>query len=476
MRAPSEAGTHQADRPAVPDRPAISGRSDKHNRHHRPGSPHRDDVLIALCGLLGGLVLWWLGLYSDRNQADDVGRSWVLLPLAAMCLAVLGRRAAQPWALLLATVALAGDMATGSLLATVVLFADSVYAAGLYGPARLARALLPTSVAVTVAVTFGLLAVLRTPQVLPLGALAATVTVLPAWEGVVIRNHRDAASAERLRAEQTALLAEMDRVQAVASERARMARELHDVVANHLSAIAVHSTAALSLTGADDARTADHDALTVIRENSVQGLAEMRRLIALLRETADQSAADGPHGPRGPTDDASPTLDALDALLVRAHDGAGDTGLDFALYDERDGGPDSRTPLPAPVELAAYRVVQEAVTNALKHAAPGTVDVRLRPGGTPAAPLTVRVTSPLPDGPRDRRRDDPSEDGYPPDHDGPPEAGDPRAPGGGSGLIGMRERVELLGGTLHTGPVSDPEGTRRWEVRAELPVAERTSR
>ncbi len=62
-----------------------------------------------------------------------------------------------------------------------------------------------------------------------------------------MRNHRDAAESARLRAEQTALLAEMDRAQAVTAERARMARELHDMVANHLSAIAIHSTAALSL-------------------------------------------------------------------------------------------------------------------------------------------------------------------------------------------------------------------------------------
>ena len=197
----------------------------------------------------------------------------------------------------------------GSLLATVVVFTDIVYAAVIYGSARVSRAVLPVSVAFTVAVTCALLAVFRTPETLLLGAFSAGVTIAPAWTGVIIRDHRNAAAAERLRAEQTALLAEMDRVQAVTAERARMARELHDVVANHLSAIAIHSTAALSLSDggpdgsgerkeADDrSHTTTRTALGVIRENSVQGLAEMRRLIGLLqgRLGKGRRAPDLPH-------------------------------------------------------------------------------------------------------------------------------------------------------------------------------------
>ncbi len=126
-------------------------------------------------------------------------------------------------------------------------------------------------------------AVWRVPEALLIGLVVGAVTFAPASTGLIVRNHRDAADAARLQAEQTALLAEMDRVQAVTAERSRMARELHDMVANHLSAIAIHSTAALSL---DDPGTS-REALTVIRENSVQGLAEMRRLIGILRDGAD---------------------------------------------------------------------------------------------------------------------------------------------------------------------------------------------
>ena len=408
--------------------------------------PHRDGVLIALAGLTGGLVLWWFGLSSNPASRERYG-AWALLPLCVMCLAALGRRTAQPWTLAVAVVALAGDLATGSLLATMILFTDVVYAAVLYGPPRIARTLLPVSVAVTVAVTLGLLAALRTPDALLMGALCGCVTVAPAWTAVIIRDHRNAAAAERLRAEQTALLAEMDRVQAVTAERARMARELHDVVANHLSAIAIHSTAALSLGGRDrpctdaELRTATHDALGVIRENSVQGLAEMRRLIGLLRDASGEADA--------ASSATSPTLAGLDALLARARSGAEDAGLVFRLCDAREDHHASG-PLPAPVELAAYRVVQESVTNALKHARPGTVTVALD-HTKEHGQLTVRVTSP---------------------HGAGRTGGAPRAPGSGAGLIGMRERVELLGGALYAGPATGADGTGIWEVRAELPAGE----
>ena len=94
----------------------------------------------------------------------------------------------------------------------------------------------------------------------------------------------------------------------------------------------------------------------MIRENSVEGLAEMRRLIGLLR--------DARRG-RGPS--AAPTLDGLDALLEQAGRTAPPAGSTFDLDDDRQAA----GPLPAPVELAAYRIVQESLTNALKHAAPG---------------------------------------------------------------------------------------------------------
>ncbi|WP_436738954.1 sensor histidine kinase [Streptomyces sp. BBFR102] len=391
-----------------------------------PPRPHRHDVLIALSGLLGGLLLWALGLHTRMAAPSvpaDNDAGWVLLPLAATAGAELLRRTWTGWALTVGTVALVADQFTAGSLATVIMYTDLVYAAVLYGPPVRARRLPAATGLVTVAVTLALLAWFRQPQALLVGLVVGVISFGPATTGAMLRNHREATAAARLRAEQTALLAEMDRVQAVNDERARMARELHDLVAGHLSAIAIHSTAALSL---DDEATSLR-ALGVIRQNSVEGLAEMRRLIEVLR--AEDAG----------TLSVAPTPEGLGALVEQARA----NGLDVRRF----APPPAEPPLPAPVGLAAYRIAQESLTNALKHGAPGPVDVVLC--RTDAA-LTVRVLSPL-----------------------GAKAG-PRVPGSGAGLVGMRERAELLGGSFSAGPVGEarPGGGRRWEVRAVLPLGE----
>ncbi|WP_405527990.1 histidine kinase [Streptomyces canus] len=378
--------------------------------------PHRFDVYIAAGGLLGGLLLVGIGL-GTRPSSDPMtlfdGPWPVLVPLTVLAGCELLRRTAPRTALLTGTAAICADLVTQGNIATILMFTDVVYAAVLYGPLASARRIQWITGLLTVAGTLVPFALWRVPEALLIGVVVGVVAYGPAATGWIVRNHRDAAEAARLRAEQTALLAEMDRAQAVTAERARMARELHDMVANHLSAIAIHSTAALSI---DDPATS-REALSVIRENSVDGLAEMRRLIGILR--------DGDHEPS-----AVPTLDGVTALV----DGARANGLDVTL----DGCHHSA--VPAPVELAAYRIVQESLTNALKHACPGRVRVSLaqRDGE-----LTVAVSSPYGD------------------RDGP------RAPGSGTGLVGMRERAALLGGTFDAGP----DGPH-WTVRATLPLCE----
>ncbi|MER6014488.1 sensor histidine kinase [Streptomyces bluensis] len=383
--------------------------------------PHRFDVYIAVTGLLGGLALLAIGL--GMRSAEEPMVLWagpwpILVPLAVMAGCEVLRRAAPRTALLTGTAAIVLDTLTQGSLATVLMFTDLMYAAVLYGPPASARRIPRITGLLAVVGTVVPFALWRVPEALLIGVVIGIVSFAPAATGLIVRNHRDAAEAARLRAEQTALLAEMDRSQAVAAERARMARELHDMVANHLSAIAIHSTAALSLDDPDTSR----QALGVIRENSVAGLAEMRRLIGILRDSS---------GDTEPA--AAPTLDGLGALV----EGARVNGLDVTL----DAAP---AQVPAPVELAAYRIVQESLTNALKHARPGRVTVTLaRLDGS----LTVAVTSPF--GDRDS----------------------PRAPGSGAGLVGMRERAALLGGTFEAGPEDSPDG-KLWAVRAALPVTE----
>ncbi|WP_326703481.1 sensor histidine kinase [Streptomyces cyaneofuscatus] len=388
--------------------------------------PHRDDVALAVSGLLGGLLLWLLGLHTQGGRPFCA--PWVtLVPLTVIATAELLRRSAPRTALTVAVLALIADQFTRGSLATVLMFTDVMYAAVLYGTPAAARRLPVATLLITVASTIGFLAWFRSPEALLIGVVIGLVSFIPAITGVSVRNHRTAAEAARLAAAQTARLAEMDRVQAVIAERARMARELHDMVAGRLSAVAIHSTAALSIDDPDTSR----NALKVIRESSVEGLAEMRGLIGLLREGGEDSAPA-----------AAPTLASLDALIERANTDGAPGGLLCTLEDTRAAG---AVALPTPVELAAYRIVQESLTNALKHAAPGPVTVRL---GLTADVLAVEVTSVSGSRPG------------------------PTAPGSGAGLVGMRERVALLGGSFEAGRV----GEKLWRVRAELPVREREMR
>ncbi|MFJ3143048.1 sensor histidine kinase [Streptomyces halstedii] len=389
-------------------------------------------MLIGAVGLAGGLLLWAAGLHTQGGRV--FGSPWAaLVPLVVTAALEPLRRTRPQTAVAVGTLALVADQFTTGSLATILMYTDLMYAAVVYGTPAAARRIPVVTFLVTVAVTLGFFAWFRRPEALLFGVVTGLVTFGPALTGVSVRNHRVAAQAARLRAEQTALLAEMDRVQAVTAERSRMARELHDMVANHLSAIAIHSTAALSI---DDPATS-RDALGVIRHNSVEGLAEMRRLIGLLRDSG---------GDEGPS--AAPTLASLDALVDQARANAASSGLTVTLDDARTAAGRLPAPTPAPVELAAYRIVQESLTNALKHAAPGPVTVRLDHGG---GSLTVEVSSVLGTRPG------------------------PRAPGSGAGLVGMAERVALLGGTIDTGPVGGgPDGEEIWRVRAELPVDEGT--
>jgi signal transduction histidine kinase len=193
-----------------------------------------------------------------------------------------------------------------------------------------------------------------------------------------------------------------------------MARELHDVVANHLSAVAIHATAAQSIAGLDEAKLAE--ILAVIRDNSVRGLAEMRRLVEVLREPDDP--ADRPR-----LADAVRLLETAPGLLVKLEEtGTADT-------------------LPPEVDHAAYRIVQESLTNASKHSAGGSAVVRLE-----YRPDRVVVTVDSSGG-------------------AVAGAGGPAVSGAGMGLRGMAERVALLGGAFSAGPHG--EG---WRVRAELPA------
>ncbi|TDE38622.1 sensor histidine kinase [Actinomadura sp. 6K520] len=347
-----------------------------------------------------------------------------LVPLLGLCSAMLLRRTAPLAGLALATPFNFADVALGPSIATAMIYGDALYAASLYGRRRTAEWLLGTTVLASLAVMAALgVAIGQVAGGVVGGAVAGVVWVGPVLTAMAVREHRFRAEAERQRAEQVARLAEMDRLAAVNAERARMARELHDVVANHLSAVALHSSAVLKVRDLDPAEVAR--AMEVIRENSVRGLAEMRRMIGLLRQGNGADPA------------ARPRLTELEPLV--RHTARSDLAAELEIAGEP-------AELPAAVELAAYRIVQESLTNALKHAGPGRAEVRVEYG---RRSVVIDVVSPL------------GRNGS-------------RLPGTGSGLVGMRERAAMLAGEFDAGPDGD-----RWRVHAELPVdlhaAERAS-
>ncbi len=238
--------------------------------------------------------------------------------------------------------------------------------------------------------------------------------------GRYIGGRRARIDALRERAERLERERELLSEKAAAQERIRIAHELHDIVAHNVSLMVVQAQA-LGAT-AQDAKVAE--ATTVIADLGREAMSEMHRTLRLLR------AEDGV-GERAP----QPGLGELDALLDRAR-GA---GLPVELTVE--GPPRS---LPQTVDLSAYRIVQEALTNVVKHAGRARSQVRLG-YGRDALELTISDT-------------------------GDPDGAAATAPGrpGGHGLIGMRERAALFGGTLTAGPLDG----RGYEVRAVLPYGE----
>ncbi|WUI03077.1 histidine kinase [Spirillospora sp. NBC_00431] len=380
----------------------------------------RKDALVAAAALAGGLLLLSVHGYSTWSRDWDPS-PWVrLVPLLGLASALLLRRTAPLTALAVATPFNFADVVMGPSIATAMIYGDALYAASLYGRRRTAEWLLGTTVGATAGVALGCGIGLRDFAVGVVGgSIAGVVWVAPVLTAMAVREHRFRAEAERQRAEQVARLADLDRRAAVTAERARMARELHDVIANHLSAVALHSSAVLKVPGLD--RDGIERAMEVIRENSVQGLAEMRRMVGLLR--------DGDGAAQDPA--ARPRLTELGRLVRHT------ARSDLSARLEVAGEPPE---LPAAVELAAYRIVQEALTNALKHAGPGSADVRVE---YTRRSVVIDVLSPLGEG-------------------------GARLPGTGSGLVGMRERAVMLAGEFDAGPDAG-----RWRVHAELPVEHR---
>ncbi|WP_251152176.1 histidine kinase [Cellulosimicrobium sp. Marseille-Q4280] len=412
----------------------------------------RNDVVTAVMTFALGWVLIEVGLVDLVSVDGAIGIVtpepwWRYALLAVGCALILVKRRRPMLALAGGVVVMLVDLSWGGSLAITVVLWDLLYAAATWGSPR-ARAWL-WGVTVTVSVLGAVAAgeAARDVRVFVYtGLQLGAVLLLPLWWATNVRQKteladlerdradlaaRDAASAaraaelERERASDLERIAELDRHEAVRAERAAMARDLHDVIASHLSAIAIHSGAALQLP--PDA-TRDRAALEQVRTSAVTSLEEMRSMILLLRSER-----------RGSEPVVAPgRLAEIGTLL----DAARATGTEVTFTDDpRAAG------LPAAVDQTLYRVAQEALTNALKHAPGAPVAVRLERSGDDVV-LTVH------------------DHGTP----APTPLGDP-ALSAGTGLLTMRERAEGVGGTLDAGPADGSTGGGGWTVRAAVPAA-----
>ena len=203
---------------------------------------------------------------------------------------------------------------------------------------------------------------------------------------------------------------------AVAAERSRIARELHDVVSHAIAVTVLQARGARRMLGSDD--EAVRRSLDAIELTNTQALGDMRRLLSLLRDAED-----------GPRDDPQPSLARLETLVGRLRESG--LAVDLSVTGRPDG-------LPPGVDLSAYRIVQEALTNVLKHAPGAHARVSVGYGDSE---LEVTV----------------SDDGS------AVSTGDGR----GHGLVGIRERVAVVGGRVEAGPADDGG----FVVRARLPYA-----
>ncbi|MFE6234690.1 sensor histidine kinase [Cellulosimicrobium sp. NPDC057862] len=439
--APARSGTWQA---AVRSLPQVWRIEDRRN----------DAFSAVVTFVLGWLLLevGLVGIVQAPFVAEPAEPWWRVALLGVGCLLILVKRAHPILALLGGVAVTAVDIRWGGSLAITLVLWDLLYAAALWSGPR-ARAWL-WGAAVTVAVLGSVAAgeaARDVRQFVYMGLQLGAVLLVPMWWATNVRTKselaelageradlaaREAEAAartadlERQRASDLERIAELDRHEAVRAERAAMARDLHDVIASHLSTIAIHSGAALALP--PDA-TKDRAALQQVRGSAVASLDEMRSMILLLRSEGRRD--DGADTARD-TVAAPGRLAGLDALLDAAR------ATTTVTLDDPDGVATSS--LPAAADQALFRIAQEAVTNALKHA--------------PGSPVTVRLA---------RRRSalelavhDDGAPGTAPPVESPLSAG--------TGLLTMRERADGLGGTFAAGPTA----AGGWVVRASVPVAD----
>jgi len=384
--------------------------------------PRLGDVLIAVSVLL----ITFVSIASGASSPEGSQREWDALGVALVVIEVfplLWRQKAPravAWSTTAVWIVIQG-LGYPDSLAVIAPFI-AIYGLAAYNPRR--TAYVHAGFIGGLMFLWTLVGVVATDSVDEAALISVAFgVVLPFALGSVERERTGRiAELERIHARQEQAEAEAAQA-AVTSERTRIARELHDVVAHEMTVMTLQAEGARRLAGEADPRITE--ALATISAAGRSGLAEMQRMIGVLRESADSAAPDG----LAP----APSLADIPALARQVRE----SGMPVQLVMTGDGA------MPAGVELNAFRIIQEGLTNALKYAGPGataTVEVKKTPD---AVVVTVR------------------DDGR--------GASAEAAAAGGHGLVGMRERVEALGGKLDIGPAAGGG----YRLHAVLPTTRR---
>ncbi|WAP53088.1 histidine kinase [Arthrobacter sp. ATA002] len=420
----------------------------------------------AAAYLAAGLVLKAAGVNS-LDMLPPVLEAPVPVWFAILvlgCAGTLFRRRRVSLMLAVTGTAIAAGVLTGAGLINYLLLFEFFYSGILFGSPRLSRALEKAALATAAFIVAAVSAVHRDWAFLLVGVVQATLTCLmPLWWAGTLRRQADRAEqertraeTERLNAERAAEMAELSLQVALASERAAMARELHDAIAGRLSAVALQSAAALS--AADSAL--DRQVLAQVRSESVHALEEMRAMIELLQSRGSGPSAAGanpvavsPFAGRVPM---AGGLEQLRSLTESARLAGNPAELTL------DADPE----LPVLLQSSIFRIVQESLTNAVRHAPGEPVKVVLR---QEAGEVQLTVSNSLPAAADAAGRP------------GPAGTSGGTAPGGnGTGLRNMALRTAQLSGVFSAGRTRDDDGgsgparpdapADTWQVKVRLPL------
>lgn len=406
---------------------AVNGGTSPATPRHRWLRPGGIDLVVVLDGLIAFIVFGATNSWLDtRNQlhhnVHDTGTLVLISLTIAAPLLLRNRYPLAAWEASALAILTTTTYIPPRSIASVVYLPGSivVYVLCLYALAvRCRRGI--TLLAAAVTVVGAALIDVRT-------AAASLLAMIPLLLGTLVRlrrtSHRELEEAERRHGEVTAVL----------EERQRIARELHDVVAHHMSVIAIQAEAAPYKVADPPPELAE--SFADIRVSALEGLTELRRILGVLRTEGDAQTA------------PQPSIDRLDDILASARS----AGLTVRATVTGD-----QVPLPPGVGLSAYRILQEALSNVIRHAPGATAKVEIV--YKPKVLQLLIFNGPVGDGQKKH-----SGDSGPP---GKPHTNAFTGSGGGHGIIGMRERVTMLGGDLYAGPKDGG-----FTVIASLPLTE----